>query len=477
MRKLVGRKKVVLPISKEDFYNDIYGSLKKFLGNAISTHNSNVSDIKYLHKVYLGMQDIYYDKKRYDSSSINNKNVENHINKIVNFKVGFMYGNPLDYSVVKAINTDDMTIFNSYMIDSNKASLDIEKAQDLYEFGIAYQLVLPKKQSEIENIDTNSPFLLSNLPVESTCMVFSSDVISEELFGLVTAKRIGKNGMTENIYNVYMPNRRILLDSDYNIISDDLQAYDFIPIIEYTCNKARMGIIELGLSMQNLINSINSSEMDDIEENINSFIVFLNQRIDDDFKNSLKELKANRVIALNTNNVQAPADLKAFSTSLNLDYVNAFYERTVKALYDITATPQSSGNVTSGGDTGQARLLGNGWESAQNQAQLEQTYLLQYERKLCRYILKICKQNPSCKIDEINASDIDIKFNINMSNNLLVKSESLKLLNDSLLPEKVILKICGLTSDVDGVGNEWIANKKQVQQENQVQEENTVREN
>lgn len=477
MRKLVGRKKVVLPISKEDFYNNIYGSLKEYLGNAISTHNSNVSDIKYLHKVYLGMQDIYYEKTRYDSSSINNKNVENHINKIVNFKVGFMYGNPLDYSIVKAINTDDMTIFNSYMIDSNKASLDIEKAQDLYEFGVAYQLVLPKRQEQIEDIDTNSPFLLSNLPVESTCVVYSSDVISEELFGLVITKRIGKNGMSENIYNVYMPNRRILLNSDYNVISDDLQAYDFIPIIEYTCNKTRMGIIELGLSMQNLINKINSSEMDDIEENINSFIVFLNQRVDDDFKKNLKELKASRVIALNTNNVQAPADLKAFSTSLNLDYVNAFYERTVKALYDITATPQSSGNVTSGGDTGQARLLGNGWESAQNQAQLEQTYLLQYERKLCRYILKICKQNPNCKIDEINASDIDIKFNINMSNNLLIKSESLKLLNDSLLPEKVILKICGLTSDVDGVGNEWIANKQKAQQESQVQEENTVREN
>lgn len=462
-----GRKKVVISVSKEQFYNDIERTLKKYLGEALSIHNNNTQDYQKLHNYYLGNQNIY-SKKRYDGSDINNKFVENHINKIVNFKVGFMYGNPLDYSITRAIETDDMTILNSYFVDSNKASLDIEKAQDLYEYGVAYQIILPKKRNEIDDIDTESIFELYNLPVESTCIVYSNDVVSKELFGLVIAERTIDN-RKETIYNIYMPHRRIVIDSKNNIIEDDYQIYDFIPIIEYTCNKSRMGIIELGISLQDLINKINSSEMDDIEENINNFIIIYNQRIDDEFRELIKNIRKNRVLALNTNNQQAPADMKMLNTQLQLNYVNAFYERIVKSLYDISSVPQSSGNVTSGGDTGQARLLGNGWESAQNQAQLEQTYLLQYERKLCRYVLKICKMYSDCMINEISASDIDIKFNINMSNNLLVKSESLKMLNDASLPEKVILKICGLTNDVDGVGNEWIKNKNE-----KIEKENTT---
>ena len=153
------------------------------------------------------------------------------------------------------------------------------------------------------------------------------------------------------------------------------------------------------------------------------------------------------------------------SSELDQENSNVFYERNLKAMYDIISVPQASGNVTSGGDTGQARLLGNGWESAQNQGQVDQTYLTMFERELLRDMIWICKHTKNCPLNEINVSDIAIKFNINMSNNLLVKTESLKLLDEIKFPEETALTICGVTKDVDGVGKAWKENKQKAKQE------------
>ena len=185
-------------------------------------------------------------------------------------------------------------------------------------------------------------------------------------------------------------------------------------------------------------------------------------KTDDDFIRKFKELKKEKVLVLNTNNPSAPADMKILSSKIDQENSQSFYERVVKAMYDIASVPLSSGNVTSGGDTGQARILGNGWESAQNQAQVDQTYLVQFERDLLKNMLWICKNTANCPVDKVSASDIAIKFNINMSNNLYVKSEALKMLNDIYLPEKAALNIVGITKDVDGLGEAWKQNKEKI---------------
>lgn len=310
------------------------------------------------------------------------------------------------------------------------------------------------------------------MPVKQTCVVYSNDIPNEPLFGMVISDdRNTENYKSFKTVQIYMPYRRIVYKNNNFVqpIEDIPQPYSYIPIQEFCLNKDRIGIIEIGVQLQNLINNIDSSQMDGIEEEINSFIVMINQRVDEDFINLIKTLKRERVLVLNTQNPQTPADLKLVSTKLDQGSTNQFYERVLKALYDIVAVPQASGNVTSGGDTGQARLLGNGWESAQNQAQVDQQYLIKYERELLKNIIKICKLTEKCPVNEINASDVAIKFNINMSNNLLVKAEALKMLNEALVPEKAILSICGITKDVDGLGDDWKKNKQnqaQIEQQN-----------
>ena len=474
MKTLTGRKKVVIPISKDDFYENIIENLKEHLDTALKIHKTNADECQYLHKQYLGNQDILTEKKRYDSSEINNIDVENHHFKQVNFKIGFMYGIPIEYTIVneKKINTDDMTYLNAYLIDSHKSSLDIEKAQDLYEYGIAYQRIIPKR-TQIDDINSEAPFELANMPIDSTCIVYSNERPNEQLFGLVISEKYNKKLRTnEIIYQIFLPNRKIELDTQYNVISDKLQPYKYIPIKEFCLNKDRIGIIEIVLHKGNIINKTNSSQMDDLEENVNAYMALFNQKVDDEnFLQKFKEFKKEKVIVLNTGNPQTPADIKMLSTELDQENSNVFYERNLKAMYDIVSVPQASGNVTSGGDTGQARLLGNGWESAQNQGTVDQTLLEKYERELLRDIIWICKNTLNCPINEINVSDVAIKFNMNMSNNLLIKAESLKMLDDIKFPEKTALTICGITKDVDGVGKAWKENKDLIKKEELEQEQ------
>lgn len=476
-----GRKKVMIPISKDEFRENPIECLQKHLGTAIGIFNYNVQDIEELHNAYLGNQSILTNKQRYDGSSINNKVVENHIYKQVQFKVGFMYGNPIEYTIINQnkINSDDLTYLNTYFNDVNKASLDITKAQDLYEFGIAYQLLIPRR-TVVESPESQAPFELYNLNVRNTFIIYSNDTIPEQLCGVIKGKKRIKETI-EDVYSVYFENTRIDFSSGYKVVAEyKSQPYNYIPIQEYCLNNDRIGIIEPIYYLQEFINKLDSLELDEIEENVNSFIAFFNQRVDDDFADKVRELKKQRILVLNSNNPSFPADIKMLSSKIDHTSINTLKEMILKAMYDIISVPQASGNVTSGGDTGQARILGNGWESAQNVAQLDKTYLTLYERKMLNNVLWICKQTDRCPIKDLFASDIAVKYNINMSNNLLVKSESLKMLNDINFPEKQALNIVGITNDIDGVGDAWVKRKQEqtlLEQKQEAQETKVLTEN
>ena len=45
-----------------------------------------------------------------------------------------------------------------------------------------------------------------------------------------------------------------------------------------------------------------------------------------------------------------------------------------------------------------------------------------------------------------------------MSDNLLVKTQALQTLNGINFPLKASLQVCGITNDVDGIGNSWQSN-------------------
>ena len=52
------------------------------------------------------------------------------------------------------------------------------------------------------------------------------------------------------------------------------EPYKFLPLIEYSLNKNRMGIVELVMAIQDGLNIIQSNQFDDIVEFVNSYLDF-----------------------------------------------------------------------------------------------------------------------------------------------------------------------------------------------------------
>lgn len=464
-RRMNGRIKITIPVSYKDFFDDPIKYIEHYLGSCISKNSQNKNDFVILNNYYTGAQEILNKQRLNGTTDNNNIVVVNHIYRQVEFKKGFMVGNPISYSLgFSDKDSSDLTDLNRYLKDSNKASLDISKFEDLYVGGLAYQFIIPKTT---DYDDGEAPFELYNVKLGSAFKVYSNDITSKPLFDVVISQMADKEFNTKKIYDIYY-----LKDNDcYTVKVDDIakpidkktiekEPYKQLPLIEYSLNKNRMGIVELVMAIQDGLNTIQSNQIDDIVEFVNSYLVFENQDLGKDWEKKVKKFRKNRAILLRTKNPQLPAKLNLLKQTMQHTEINAFFEIMLNEMYDIVASPKTSGGVTSGGDTGQARILGNGWESAQNQATVDISYELQYEYELLKKIINICKNNAE-KLTEINASDIDIKFSINMSNNILTKTQALQNLYDMHIPYEDALNITGVTNDSHGLGQKWSKNDEE----------------
>lgn len=472
MEDLYGRVKITIPVSKEKFDINPLKYIEHYLLDCSTKNEKNKQDCEKLNNIYLGKQDIL-NKTRFNFDTENNNIlVANHHFRQVEFKKGFTVGNPIDYSLREADEKDvgkELAQLKTYLTDEDKAEKDIDKYEDLYKCGMALQFLIPKRRDF--EYGKEAPFELMNVELGTAFVVYSNDIASDQLFNVVISSEIDEEFVSRKVYYVYYINNN---DSGYCYlakykngtiasvpervaISNEKQPYKFLPLIEYALNKNRIGVVELVLLIGNALNLLQSNQLDDIIDFVNSYIIFEN--VDPKFVlSNIEEFRKKKTIAIKSNNPATPAKVSSLKQTLSHAEVNQLFDILKREMYDITATPQSSGEVSSGGDTGEARILGNGWESAQNQAKVDTLYIAQFERKLLKYMILICKDDTKNNISSLSASDISIKYDINMSNNILTKTQALQNLDSVGMPHEESLKMTGLTNDTNGVADKWQAN-------------------
>ena len=125
----------------------------------------------------------------------------------------------------------------------------------------------------------------------------------------------------------------------------------------------------------------------------------------------------------------------------------------------------ASGQVTCGGDTGQARLLGGGWNNAYIIINKEIQTLLGYDYEQLKLLLMFCKQVPNCPLDELQASQIDISYRINQNDNFMIKTQGMKYLYDMGMPLEFILRVGKLSNDIKTDAKDWQARIDKLKQE------------
>lgn len=493
-----GIKRITIPKIDGDFTSDNgYGwdIIKKYLPNILATHKKNANKIEYLYNYKLGVQDILDKKRKHDVDQDNNNiEIENHATRQVEFKVGFLCGEQRDYTHKSDSNSDDLQYLMRYFSDCDFFAKDADLKDWVYTTGIGVTKTTPrtdifiteskglvfkrsvtryKNSTEGFNIDFEAPFRFTVEDPRTNFVVYSSGDETEDLFCVSyvdvdisnpndTYPRTAKQLLIETRYAWFKFNAESSFAEFYWGDTDNVQRVEknlhYLPLIEYCVDKDRIGIVEKNRSAFNTINLFRSNVNDMVVDNANSILVFKNVDVDAD---TIKEMISAGAVVIKDGVNGATTSIAGFENvtiEIPFDKMATYIDQVMQNAYDIAGVPLASGQVTSGGDTGQARLLGGGWNNAYIIVHKEIMKLLQYDYKQLKLILEICRQVPNCKLNELYASQVDIHYRVNQNDNLQVKAQSMKYLYDMNMPLEFILKVGGLSNDIKTDSRNWQSN-------------------
>lgn len=426
--------------------------IKKIIQEVAPIHQINKSEINYLDGVYKGLHNIRFKVKDV-REEINNKITENNAYEFVEFKKGFVFGKPIQYTQRDETVAEELALINDYMVAVEKSSLDNELAEDWYICGRAYRYIEP----DVPEDENEAPFKTAIVEKERCEVVYNSGVLGEQVLSIVEtpfSERIVDDKViipSYTIWSVYT--KDMYYEFKGNNLGGNLRLMKSMSlnteghrIIEYSLNKSRLGIIEVVDSLIHNINLLESNDMDSIVQFVNSYLVFLNANVDMD---TFVEMKKEGAILLKSEN-ERPADAKLLAEKLAQVDTQVFYDRLYEACLKILGIPSTKDNVAQG-STGQANLVGTGWTMAETRANQDELMFIKSEKRFLKVLLEICKTVRPEKIKSIKLRDIDIKFTRNKSDSLLVKTQGLMNLKSAQVDPKTAFEVIDLFGDSNDV--------------------------
>ena len=441
-RNLFGRKKIYASATKDELNKDLISNILKV---ALPIHKKNSSQISYLRKVSKGNQDIY-NKVKMVRPKINNIVAENHINHAISFKKGYVFGYPAQYvqqtnnkenlppSKSDVVNqgydnviSQDLGTFNRLMREIDKPSKDVELSDDMYVGGVGVRYFVPKPDGfELYNLDPTDSFV-----------VYSNNYTKEPLFGVyMVVETDYKTNIETLVLKVYTDKRVFTYKIPYASYSknkievpeyvnvkdpiNEINPLGHIPIIEYELNKDRISIVERMLGVQDALNKITSSEIDDVEQFVNALLVFINAEIDED---TIDLMNQSGAVSIKSNGKQN-GDVELLTSKLDHGGTKLLYERLLHNMLINVGVPLINVGGGSGGDTGLARLTDNGWLMADTKAREDELAFVQSEKHLLDLAIDYLKSKGLIK--KLESNNIETKFTRHKSDNLLVKTQALQ---------------------------------------------------
>ena len=441
---LRGRREIFTDVSEITKEN-----ICEVVDEAFETHLLNASEIDYLQNYEKGKQPIL-DRVKEVRPEINIKAVENHAHEITSFKVGYVFGSPITYVQRASIDSSGETskvddkaiaILNEMMFEESKASKDKALGKDITICGLGYRIVLPRK----ERLGVSAVEILRLNP-KTAFVVKHNGMRKEKLIGasyVETKDRVIKMG-------AYTKDAFYELERDkagFEIKSITPTRIG-IPIVEYVNDEERMGSFERVIPLLDALNEATSDRLNGVAQFVQAILWMNNCEVDTEQMNQLKD----KLGLLTKSEPGNPASVQYLTASLDQSQTQTLIDYLYEQILQIAGVPGRE--QSTGGNTGQAILLSNGWQIAETQAKnVEQTFS-ESEREMLGVILKICEQTEVSEVAKLKISDIDIKFSRNRTDSLLVKTQALANQLQAGIHPLVAITTCGLYSDPQGVWND-----------------------
>lgn len=430
-------------------------------GNIISVLNDLIWDIyenyrkvKMLKNYEKGVQPILQRDKKV-RADINNRVVVNHAHEIKEFKKGFIFGDPVTYvqrarndirsnnaNIDKLERETDIAVaeLNEMMFEQGKSSKDIILADEFLTCGTGYRLALPSTNDE-----EVSPFKIYPLQSEYTFVVYSNDVFRRKV--LAGTFVIKNTGVVE--LGCYTNERFFLLEGNlgnWKIIKDEENGIGIIPIVEYCNNNDRMGAFEPVIRLINAINLVSSDRVNGIAQFIQAILWINNCKLSDE---QFEQLMLKGCIQTTDIDNDKKATIEWLATELNQTNTQTVVDDLTEKMLEIAGVPGRE--QSTGGNTGQAIMLSNGWQIAETQAQAFEEVYKEAELHFIEVVLKIIQNSQKVgnnrAVKNLKLSDIETRFNRSRTDNLLTKTQALQSLLEAGVHPRLAFKLCGLFSD------------------------------
>ena len=425
-------------------------NISKVLADAFATHLLNVTEIKYLQEYERGKQPIL-ERVKDVRPEINNKIVENHAAEITAFKVGYVFGSPITFVQRASVDidgnkgeTDDkkLAILNEMMFEEGKHTQDQVLGKDISVCGIGYRIVLPKKVKE-----GISAFNILRLNPTNAFVIKFNDLYKKSAVG------VSYITLSDDSYRVgaYTNNQYFELEgkdfSSLKVITAVSNRVG-IPIIEYKNDDERMGCFERVISLLDALNIATSDRLNGLAQFVQSILWMNNCEVDSDQMDQLKD----KLGLLTKSEPGNPASVQYLTATLDQAQTQTLINYLYEQILQIAGVPGRE--QSTGGNTGQAIMLSNGWQLAETHARsVEQTFA-ESEREMLKVVLKILSLTETSEVADLKLSDIDVKFSRNRTDSLLVKTQGLMNQLQAGIHPLIAITNCGLYSDPQSVWND-----------------------
>lgn len=440
-------------------------NILQVLRDALITHSQNVEMIRYLLNYEAGYQPLTREKKV--RSDIDIKVCDNVANQITEFKLGYNWGNPIEF--VQRSNdhpkgsdkeTEDsaITLLNNMLKCEYKNTKDQELARYIEICGVGYRFIDIKRDYE----EGEAVFDISILNPLFAFVVYTNDAYRKPI--MACTFRAAKDGTF--YYTCYTKDTRFEIINEVEIVNQEkkdkyeiidkcteLNPLGMIPIIEYNRSPDRMGCFERQISDMDNLNILISDFTNDVDQNTQAIWHANDVEFPTDENGDKQTPKSGQWI-----NTQTPQNGKqAFIKPLAIQYDYQGMLENIKYRRDVImqkcSVPLRS--EPGGGSTGTAMSMSSGWSDAECSASKEALIIEQSELQSLKVILKAIQKSPDISSDsellKLTASDIEIRFIRNKTYDMATKANAFATYIGHGIHGRDALAMVDATSNIEAV--------------------------
>lgn len=421
-------------------------NILEVIDKALTIHQKNVTEEKYLFNYVDGDQDIKRRKKEI-RSEINERVVINIASRIKNFKVGYEYSNPVTYIKAGEVKTlksklkqiierlfkkqknenisDDERInaLNEMLREQSKASKDVLLADTFKSCGLGYRMILPN-----DNENELSLFKIAILNPATAFVVYKNDAFREPMLG-VSYSILDDGSMIIGAWSKknYFEIKRGGFGDSFSCYAGFVTkpwVYGEIPIIEYANERNILGrsfaCFEMAIPILDELNLVNSDRANDIAQFVQSLLWFHNCELDENQKKQVAD--GNGLVITKSTGNGHEAKITYLTQTLNQSEIQAYVDYLKEESQEIAGVPMFG--ISTGGSTGSATSMSNGYSEADTRALTSEQEFDQSEMRSIKVMLAIArhdKDKDEADIGSLRVSDIGIKHSRNKTYDLATK--------------------------------------------------------